>query len=767
MASVTHIFGIRHHGPGSARSLLAALDATKPDCVLIEGPPDADEVIALAAHKEMSPPVAVLIYAVDEPSRAVYYPFAAFSPEWNAVRWALEHQAAVRFMDLPQMHRMAIDVDREKKVDEKSDAPATSDASSQATLFDPIGELAKAAGFDDGERWWEYLVEHREHDGPSIFDAIRDAMAALREARAHSPDEDEPLREAWMRRTIREAQKQGFKNIAVVCGAWHSPVLDVDSVPKKQDDELFKGLPKIKTKATWVPWTYQHLTFLSGYGAGVYSPGWYEHIWTSRRQRVLESWMTRVARLLRDKDIDCSSAHVIEAVRLAQTLATMRARPLADLSDIADATRSVFCFDSDLPMRLISRELLIGDRLGEVPEETPVIPLQQDLQQLQKKLRLKPEALEKVLDLDLRNDTDLQRSHLLHRLNLLKIPWGVVQRDGASGGKGTFHEIWQLRWEPGFIVKLIEAGSLGNTIEHASTAKIRQLATTNADLRSLAALLDDALLANLGEAVESLVQQVENIAAVAADVSLLMETLPQLVRVMRYGNVRQTDAGRVKHIIDGIVPRITVGLGGAVASLNDEAATQMEERIRGVHGAIQLIESPQHSDDWIEALRRIIDQPSIHGLIRGRSTRLLLDAGKLDSERAAKRMSLALSIGSDPWQSAQWVEGFLAGSGLLLIHDAKLLRVLDEWVAEIQQQTFDTLVPLLRRTFSTFDKPERRQIGQIVASGGTMKRTSVHSDDSIDESRGRRALPLLLQILGAQVPSPGQRSPRTRGGWKG
>src|SRR5678815_5856550 len=80
------IFGIRHHGPGSARSLLRALDELKPDCLLIEGPPDADEIIPYAARAEMRPPVAILVHDAERPADAVYYPFAEFSPEWQAMR---------------------------------------------------------------------------------------------------------------------------------------------------------------------------------------------------------------------------------------------------------------------------------------------------------------------------------------------------------------------------------------------------------------------------------------------------------------------------------------------------------------------------------------------------------------------------------------------------------------------------------------------------------------------------------------------------------
>ena len=105
MASTLSVLGIRHHGPGSARVLVRALDALDPAIVLIEGPPDASEVIGFAAHDAMSPPVALLVYEVDAPSSAVYYPFASFSPEWQALRWALAKDLPVRFIDLPQSLR--------------------------------------------------------------------------------------------------------------------------------------------------------------------------------------------------------------------------------------------------------------------------------------------------------------------------------------------------------------------------------------------------------------------------------------------------------------------------------------------------------------------------------------------------------------------------------------------------------------------------------------------------------------------------------------
>ncbi len=101
-----HIFGIRHHGPGSSRSLQHALESLNPDCILIEGPPDADGIIRFASSPQMRPPVAILVHNTQMPSLAVYYPFAAFSPEWAAIKFGVARSLPVRFMDLPQAHQL-------------------------------------------------------------------------------------------------------------------------------------------------------------------------------------------------------------------------------------------------------------------------------------------------------------------------------------------------------------------------------------------------------------------------------------------------------------------------------------------------------------------------------------------------------------------------------------------------------------------------------------------------------------------------------------
>ena len=326
------LYGIRHHGPGSARAVVAELERERPSILLVEGPPEADDLVRWVADEGLEPPVALLGYAADDPRRSAFWPFAVFSPEWQAIRWAVTNDVPVRFFDLPYAFRLtdartpdtppaagpppnagpepAAKPDAEPDAEpgaeraaqpgaelaaqpgaelaaqpgadnagpEAGDADPTArtpapgprpgspadggprdagppvpgeaqpsetsaedcgpeDAEGPAPRLrpvDPIGELARAAGYDDPERWWEDVVEHR---GMPAFEAIAEAMTAIRES---SPEDPEDLvREAYMRTVLREVRRT-HENIAVVCGAWHVPAL-ARKVAVKDDAALLKG----------------------------------------------------------------------------------------------------------------------------------------------------------------------------------------------------------------------------------------------------------------------------------------------------------------------------------------------------------------------------------------------------------------------------------------------------------------------------------------------------------------------------------------------
>ncbi|CAM5687395.1 hypothetical protein SCALM49S_06118 [Streptomyces californicus] len=250
--------------------MLAALAAARPAAVLIEGPPEGDALLPLAAIA-MRPPVALLAHAVDDPGRASFWPMAAFSPEWVALRGPSTTASRSASSTCPPRTRSRSRPPRPGRG--RPPAPRRGSRRERAEddevtpAVDPIRVLAETAGYDDPERWWEDVVEHRSPGGGTgtggttgtgqrhrtgdgsgcdrgsrrgtvgparatkttrgaalaPFAALAEAMGALREAYGDGDRPRDAVREAYMRIQLRTVRKEFGDAVAVVCGAWTCP----------------------------------------------------------------------------------------------------------------------------------------------------------------------------------------------------------------------------------------------------------------------------------------------------------------------------------------------------------------------------------------------------------------------------------------------------------------------------------------------------------------------------------------------------------------
>ncbi|WP_299253687.1 DUF5682 family protein [uncultured Cytophaga sp.] len=745
-----HILGIRHHGPGSAQHVKAFLELHNPDIVLVEGPPDADAMLDWIQDEQMKPPVALLLYQPEEPARASFYPFAEFSPEWQALQYAKKNNRPVRFMDLPLQHVFALQKKQEEEhllkteteVHAEINTENTETDTTAAIHFNPLKELSNAAGFAEPERWWEHQIEYRK-DHDEVFEAIGEVMGVMR-TYAGTEEYNEQLREAYMRKIIREAEKELFASIVVICGAWHVPALtNRDTI--KQDTDLLKGLPKVKIATTWTPWTYSRLSASSGYGAGIQSPGWYHHIW-EHPEDTGALWMIQVARLLREKQMDVSVASVIEAFRLAENLAILRGLSKPGLEELNEATISVLCQGESIRMSLINTELIVSNRIGTVPDAIPKSPLQTDIEKQQKTLRLTVQAEAKEYTFDLRKEFDLERSVFLHRLLLLGIEWGKIR---MVSGKGTFKEQWILTWNPSFVIQIAESANLGNTLKEAAVRFVEQKANETNQLTQITQLLKTIIPADLPNAVQKIILKTDSLAASSSDVFDLMLVIPKLVTIVRYGNVRNTDEQMILNIVRPMIIRMCVNLPSSCMGMNEDAASEHVNQFQELNNAVRLLNEEQLIEQWQKSIIEIIENDSIPPLIKGYCTRIAYDFELLPQEALEKVFYYALSTTAN--ETASWIEGFLKGAGTILLLDNTLWNLLDQWVGSLSTDTFQEILPLLRRTFSEFTSPERRKLGEKAKDGNNIPQTRVsnsNASDVIDQTRGMKPIPTLMQLFG-------------------
>jgi hypothetical protein len=784
-----HILGIRHHGVGSAKNVVERLHALKPDIILVEGPPELDQVVHWVTHKELKPPVAVLGYNTDKPAQATFYPFARFSPEWQAITYGLQNIIPVRMMDLPLAHTFGIELKKREAAEKERlkweaeqqakaletaptadsfpnevETPATEEMPEMGMETepllseypkDPISYLAEVAGYDNGELWWEHTFEHKyvKDSSHEHFEGVMLTMEVLREHIPMPSAERDDLREAYMRKQLRDAEKEGFATCAVICGAWHGPALIgyADKKIASADEKSLKGLPSTKVSCTWIPWTNTRLGMFSGYGAGIVSPGWYEHLWHHGDDTGIR-WLTRVARMFREKKMDISTAHVIEAYRLAEALASMRDLSRPGLVELNEATQTVLCFGDSILLKLVEEELIVGKAtIGKVPKELPRLPIQSDFDEQRKKCRLEIVEAKKEYELDLRKELDLNRSRFLHRLEVLTIRWG---KKISVSNKGTFKEGWQLRWQPEMEIELIEKGFWGNTVQEACTKFLLDQAFQTQSITQLAVYIQQAIPAELFSVIEQLLERISELSTISSDILELMGAVTPLVDVSRYGNVRKTDLSAINLLVNGLLTRICIGLPNACYGLDDDASTRMFEYIRKTDEAVRLLDTADLEKLWYNTLEVILDKAGVNPIITGCTCRLLFDGKRIDETETARRFGLALSAGTEPKDAAGWIEGFLKGSGTILLYDVVLWNLLYKWVFELDQEKFLELLPILRRTFSKFDPSERKQLGEKAKKG--IATTSAPSAgtaavlENFNYERAEHALSTVKLLLGIE-----------------
>ena len=779
-----HLLGIRHHGPGSAKAVLKVLAAKLPDVIVIEAPADGEGLLEFVSSPvgsgqsrqvgdtklldepeeeasntsmptTLTPPISALVYNPKDVNQAIYLPFTEFSPEWQAILFAKKHDIPIRFMDLPMSISFALDEKEKNVIQRKMEVEDKWTEEEIKFRKDPMGFLAQLAGYTDSERWWEIMFESPDHE-TDIFAAIQEMTTELRQFKEEPPRTLQ--REAFMRQTLRKVQREGFENIAVICGAWHVPALtDLKKYKVSLDTALFKGIKKIRTTATWIPWSYDRMTFDSGYGSGVISPAWYELLFLQKKQAALR-WMINVARLFRKEDLDASSAHVIEAIRLSETLAAMRGLSVPGIDELKEAAVTTICEGSAEKLELIEQRLITGRKVGHVPDSVPTVPLQSDLLKTIKSARMREywenteEQWLKGVDKDgrprgieLRKAIDLMKSHLLHRLLLLDIPWGSLVDLDRYQTAGVQKEYWKMQWSPEFAIRIIEMGAWGNTVQEACVKFLKKKTEETDALPALTSLVKKSLNADLPTAFDHLLKKLEELAALATDTYHLMDALPPLVQIVKYGNTRGTDISTVEKVVRHLVPRICIGLPGAVTNLDEESSGDAFKRMQNVHRAIGLLDDESFNKQWHQTLVKIASAKEVNGLITGGGTRILLDKKIISATEGATRMRYALSRSVAPLAAAQWLEGFLIGSGTVLLHNHVLWNLLDEWIHELNEEKFSEVLAVLRRTFSKFTPPERQRMMSLARQGQVKL---MEQEVEYEEERGVAVLPTVKALLG-------------------
>ncbi|HEU4407005.1 MAG TPA: DUF5682 family protein [Polyangiaceae bacterium] len=795
-----HVFGIRHFSPMGAYHLARFLDEVDPTAVLIEGPSDATHLVPHFAHKKTKPPIAILAFTKERPVRSILFPMAAYSPEWVAASWALSKKRLVRLMDLPASAFLGLQAAEEQKRDrERAEAPgkgepggqagpggggAPADAldggeprpteaetSSQAYLDDPYEEIARLSGDPDHETWWERVFEHSTEPG-SYRDSIYEFGAGLRALRDESTlEKRETLtREAFMRRVIRETVAAGHDpdKIVVVCGAFHSPALRWEVEP--MSDAEHGKLPLLETTLALMPYSYVRLSSQSGYGAGNHAPAYYQALWEEASRQGIERlparYLAQIAGLLRKAGTVRSSAEVIEAVRLARTVAAIGGdRCAPTLRDLRDAAVTLLGHGDQGVIARHLQDIEVGVEVGATPPGVARTSIQDDFHRQIEDLGLKPYLKDKAEIvkgstnkewLDLRenrfaksNDLafrDRRRSVLFHRLAVMAERTTQERRkhraergldpDGADGAtafaqleeaansaESTYKECWRAQWTPSMEVDLAENSLRGDSIETAVIRCFAEMLGEAEGVGDAAELARKAAKCNLPDAMRLAVARVQALAVSDAGLASVAKAVSELSRLVRYRDVTEVDVEPLKPLVAQLFLRAIL-LAPPAARASDDAAAAVARSLTLVHEVAGFDDWGDllPIDRWHATLDGITDDELASPRVAGAALALLIEAGRAADDAIDRRVAKRISPGMPPGSVAGYFEGLASRNRMALLSRRKLWSSLTDFLEGLDDRAFRRSLPGLRRAFSGFDPGEARRVVTILGEywgGGT------------------------------------------------
>lgn len=631
---MVQVFGTRHLSPAGAWHVRAFLDRVKPTLVQIEGLSDANELIEHICDRRTRPPVAILAYTQAVPIRTIVYPLARYSPEYQAMAWALEHDVEVELIDLPSDIFLGLLV-REHDAEPET----TADDPPRKSTYDAIAERFGEPSYTS---YWERHFEHNLADD-SYRSAALELGRGLRELEAGKPRDfaENLVREAFMRRQVEKAIKRGHApdKIAVLVGAFHAPVIDT-ALPAMTDAELEK-LPRAETKLTLMPYSYFRLSSQSGYGAGNHAPAYFEMLWDAMQAGEMDhlaaNYLSQIVRRLRKGGTSRSTAEVIEGVRLARTLSALHSGQAPTLLDLQDAARTLIGHGQASVIGDARARVEVGTEIGELPPGVSQTSIQLDFAEQLRRLKLEKykTTVKAELALDLRENRraksedaaflDLNRSFFLHRLAVLNVSFAKPVRLDDRGA--SYKEMWQLQWTPESEIELVEAVLLGETVDLAASYAFKQRLESCGNAADAARIVRQACDCGMPKTADAARATVQALAATTSDFVTIAEAAAELARVIRYGDVRQFDREPLMPLVSELFVQGVLALPQAAKCDNQS----MRRRARRALGS-----GPRGGGERRAGGRRAVPLGALGAVRRGRP------------EPAAQRLRLRAAFGAEP-----------------------------------------------------------------------------------------------------------------------
>ncbi len=734
LSEMIRYYPIRHHSPACARHLETVLAQYAPDCILVEGPENAQELIPLLTDPQTRPPVALYYACRDargpEPvTYRCYYPFLDTSPELVALRYARERGIPGYFIDLSygamMLSRQTVAWEQGIAVDHY--------------LFQE--RVCQRAGVRDFEEFWEKYFEAAELTADQ-YQTLMERYCRL--VRQSTPREELLAdgclaREAHMAARIAAASRT-WKRILVVAGGFHIPGLLESAEP-----DPGSAIPAGVTQSVY-PMRYDLCAAdaLMGYASGMRSPGYYDSLWTrlhgdhpeSAWEESILDYIAKTGRALRKRGYSLSVHDERCAYEMALGLAALREKDHPGLYELMDGVLASFVKDDQAEAMKLLAELTRGSRVGELAATAPLPPLQRDFEAQCKGFRLNPEGHRDAVLSILSDEKHRNISRFFHQTVFLGC--GFAQRRRGPDllkrrDRNLIRETWDYRWTPRVDRALIEHALDGATVREACEAGLHRAMAGAQRSDAGAELLLQGLMMGIGDNTGKLFGKMEDLLLNDGDFTDLAQACKSLYLLHQWQD-QYGEGGRLdcRRLLNRCFDRVVLLLP-SLYSVDDRSVGGVQEACTLLYELTLRPDFSRGRERFARALEILVSETSIHPALHGAALGLLYGMDRV-WKASIDTVVRGYLRGSLKHHAAPFLQGLFSTARDLLLTEGDFLGHIDQLLGELEDEAFLQALPELRLAFSYFLPTETDRIAKSVASLHgvelkTIQTTGVHPDD--------------------------------------
>ena len=737
---------VRHHSPACARFVRDTILRLRPAAVLIEGPADFNERIdeLFLGHR---PPISIYSYVAwqDGLRQGAYYPMCDYSPEWQALQSARQCGAAVRFIDLP----FALLAREDRRMHRYAD-----DRLRGSHYLKALCEALEVENFDDA---WDVIAEQdAAQDGQETITRVASYCRCLREMDDEAVRDYDLRRETFMARHIRAAWAEfGKEKVVIVTGGYHTSGLEALLAQNERDTDTHIDWPEeiAERGIALTPYSYERLDSLTGYDAGMPSPGFYHQVWHAPTDAEVHTpLLMAMATRLRELKQAASTADLIAVESCARALAALRGHARVWRRDLMDAITAALVKD-DLhaahPFVLAMQSVLRGGERGKLAAGSPQPPLVIDIQTKLEISNLLPDKQPKETTLSLPKAADLEKSRMLHQLRVLSIP-GIERVSGVDFANRadltSLTESWRVRWMPEQDAQMIESSRYGSALDEAAAARLREQADKlERSAAEAAGLLLESVLAGVMPLADALRTRVAEIIHQDGDLASVARAIDHLLFLFSWDDTlgaRGTAETGVllKAAFERSVWLLESGSPGATAQQEVEAVKLMRD-------AFERAEQPMALDRAVfaESLARVQADAQRSPAQRGACAGALWSLNQADPEHIRRDLRLFAT----PEHLGDFLTGLFALAREEAQRDPALLRAVHDVVITWNDDSFLTALPSLRLAFMYFTAREKVYLakGLFEASADTSQPESEPVPLAVSTAEAAQAMAFEQRLL--------------------